>query len=858
MTDAIGQFRAALAAHGIIPPDEIIGDGAIHRCSAEGKPGRKGAVYALYLDGNIPAGWFQNHHDGQGAKTWRADIGRKPSKAEEAEYRKRVAAMSAEREAEEKRLHEEAALAARLIWSDSYTSGEHAYLVRKGVGLHGARIIHAESALKDTGREKERSFMPGGLSGPLLAVPMRDAAGRLWSVQFIGEGGEKRFLKCGRKAGCYFPIGGKPEGDAPVMCVAEGFATGASVHDATGHPVAVAFDCGNLKAVAMALRVKLPDARIVLCADDDYRTAGNPGIAKATEAANEVGGTVAVPVFGDGRAEGATDFNDLHAAQGLEAVKRCIDETLAGDGEAGRESESESECAGEAAYPKETDEQAIARLAALPAFDYDRARKKEAKHLGVKESTLDEQVRAKRAEGKADGGIALREHEPWGEPVDGAALLHEVSDAIRRHVVCNQETAYAAALWAAMTWLIDEVQIAPLAVITAPEKRCGKSVMLSAIGKLSKRPLLASNITPAAMFRVIEACAPTLIVDEADAFMKENEELRGILNSGHTLDSAYVIRTVGDEHVPRQFSTWGAKAIAGIGKLADTLMDRAIVLELRRKTPSEHVIRLRHAEPGLFDALASKLCRFALDNAEAVRHARPELPDGLHDRAQDNWEPLLSIADAAGGDWPLLARKAAIAISGDDEGYLSIGNELLADIKEVFEEKRIDRASMADLIKALCEDEEKPWATYWHGKPITARQMSRRLRGYGIAPKPLRLGNYEVSKGYMREQFDDAFKRYISPSPPENPVTRLQETPEPRSGAGSGHVTGKNSFGYVTGNPVTGLQAGDEKCNRVTRIEKCNQSEQHIVTPEPAPLLGCNRVTDEMGVAGDIYIEVNV
>ncbi|KAG0322623.1 hypothetical protein BGZ97_005283 [Linnemannia gamsii] len=154
-----------------------------------------------------------------------------------------------------------------------------------------------------------------------------------------------------------------------------------------------------------------------------------------------------------------------------------------------------------------------------------------------------------------------------------------------------------------MTWFMDVINVAPIAVITAPEKRCGKSQLLFLIGKLAKQALTASNITPAALFRAVELWRPTLLIDEADAFMKENEELRGLLNCGHTRESAYVVRTVGEDHMPKLFFVWGAKAIAGIGHLADTLMDRSISLELRRKLPSEQIDKLRYAAPDLFDQL---------------------------------------------------------------------------------------------------------------------------------------------------------------------------------------------------------------------------------------------------------------
>ncbi len=363
------------------------------------------------------------------------------------------------------------------------------------------------------------------------------------------------------------------------------------------------------------------------------------------------------------------------------------------------------------------DDATIKRLAALPPLEYDRQRKPEAEKLGVRPTTLDKQIAAAR-KGNDNAGMEIDSIEPWEEAVDPAQLLTEIAACIRRFIVCEPETATAAALWAAMSHFIDVVQVAPLAVITAPEKRCGKSQLLFLLGRLVNRPLTASNISPAALFRAIDAWQPTLLVDEADAFMKENEELRGLINCGHTRDSAYIVRVVGENFTPTKFNVWGAKAISGIGHLADTLMDRAVILELRRKLPHESVDRLRYAEPELFNTLAAKLARFAVDYRYQVRAARPHLPEQLNDRAQDNWEPLLAIADVAGGNWPQLARASALKLSGAESDTLSVGVELLTDIQEIFDTKKIERIFSADLIAALCEDDEKPWATYNRGKAI--------------------------------------------------------------------------------------------------------------------------------------------
>jgi putative DNA primase/helicase len=468
----------------------------------------------------------------------------------------------------------------------------------------------------------------------------------------------------------------------------------------------------------------------------------------------------------------------------------------------------------------ESDEERLDRLALLRPLEYDRVREKEAKALGIRAGTLDRMIRDRRKDQIETDGIDFDDVDPWQHPVDGAELLSDLSAAIRRFIICPEDTVHAAALWVAMTWFIDVVQVAPLAVITAPEKRCGKSQLLFLLGRLVLRPLAASNITPAALFRAVDAWKPTLLVDEADAFMRDNDELRGLLNCGHTRDSAYIVRVVGDDHVPRRFNVWGAKALAGIGHLSDTVMDRAITLELRRKLPTEEVLRLRHAEPGLFEDLASRLARFAEDNRDALRRCRPDLPAVLNDRAQDNWEPLLAIAETAGGDWPELARRAALKLSGREEDGGTVGNELLADIREIFETKRMAKISTADLIAELCADDEKSWSTYNRGKAITPKQFGKKLKDYGISSKPIRIG-YEVAKGFDRGQFEEAFTRYLT-FPPTESVTRLQ----PSNGEGL----------------------------RVTETESCNGNKNLSATLEALPNKACNRVTGERKETPEVRI----
>ena len=717
----IDNFRTELAKHNL-SPDDILSDGLIHRFDEAGeKRGKKSAWYVLHEDLDFCAGSFGS---------WKTDLSEKwCSKSvstmqpeQRKQYNTRMRLIREQAASELLAVQRLAAEACATLWSSATEANpDNPYLTKKGIKPHGLREF------KNT---------------QTLIVPVRDDAGNITSLQFIGQDGSKKFKSGGRKSGCYFSFGGKP---LSTVLICEGYATGASLHEATGYPVAVAFDAGNMEAVGKALRAKLPETNLVFCADNDrFTDSGNTGIRKATSAAQSVGGKLVFPVF-KSDAGCLTDFNDLHQVEGLEAVKTQIASVLNLD-----------------ELPDvESFEDVVMRLAGLTPDKYDRVRVAEHKKLGVQLKTLDSAVKSERNKESESNDSPFDEVEPWPDEIDPAALLSEIEATIRRFIICEPETSRAAALWAAMTWFMDVVQVAPLAVITAPEKRCGKSQLLFLLMRTTCKPLPASNITPAALFRSIDKWQPTLLIDEADAFMRENEELRGLLNCGHTRESAFSIRTVGDDHTPTRFNLWGAKALAGIGHLADTLMDRAITLELRRKMPSESVDKLRYAEPELFSVLNRKLARFAIDYSEIISNARPELPTALHDRAQDNWEPLLAIADAAGGVWPEQARKAALRLSGEVEQTQSHGAELLSDIQEVFELKKVARMFSADLTNALCDDSEKSWSTYNRGKPITPKQLSRKLGEYGVISQQIKIF-HEGKKGYRLEQFSDAFARYLA------------------------------------------------------------------------------------------------
>lgn len=296
MIDPTEQFRIAILAAGLTPPDEIVADGRLHRFSTNGKPKDDSGWYMLHLDG-IPAGVFGCWRSGL-KSNWCAKADNDMTVAEREAHRQRIKAMQAQREAEHAQARQQASEAAALIWKAATPATGHEYLTRKGIYPYGVKC-----------------------DGHHLLIPMRDTLGKLKSLQTIAPDGGKRFQPGGRVKGCYFAIG-KPDG---VLIVCEGYATGASIHEATGHAVAVAFNAGNLRAVAESLRAKHPTLKIILAADDDVGTPGNPGLTKANEAARAVGGYLAKPDFGSNRPNGATDFNDLHQTIGADAVCACIE-----------------------------------------------------------------------------------------------------------------------------------------------------------------------------------------------------------------------------------------------------------------------------------------------------------------------------------------------------------------------------------------------------------------------------------------------------------------------------------------------------------------------------------------------------
>lgn len=355
-----------------------------------------------------------------------------------------------------------------------------------------------------------------------------------------------------------------------------------------------------------------------------------------------------------------------------------------------------------------------------------------------------------------------RQVKPWPEPVEGAQLLDDIVSTMKRYVVAEDATIHAAALWVIHTWLMDVWTVSPIANITAPEMRCGKTLFLQTLGELVYRPLSTSSITPAALFRTVNETQPTLLIDEVDSFLKGNDDARGILNTGLYKSHAYVTRCSSDGYTATQFSVWCAKALCGIGSLAETLADRSIVLRLRRKLTTEITENLRRSDPSQWSALRSRILRWTDEHRETLTTHAPIRIPSIHDRANDCWEPMLTIAEIAGGPWPSIARTAAVALQESGDDAPSAGVELLRDIRQVFDRSGRSKLYSSEILTSLTTlGRDLRWSRWENGRALSPFQLAKMLREFGIQARAIRIGDSAGKNGYDRSWFDDAFARYL-------------------------------------------------------------------------------------------------
>jgi hypothetical protein len=415
-----------------------------------------------------------------------------------------------------------------------------------------------------------------------------------------------------------------------------------------------------------------------------------------------------------------------------------------------------------------TEEQLKEHVADLDDVAYERTRRDIATGTGVRAPVLD-RIRTTARADRGAGAAALVVIEPWPEPVDADALLEEIVVEARRYLVLPEGGAEALALWVLFTHAHDSFYISPLLAFLSPTPEAGKTTAFTLLKALTPKALGASNITPAALFRTAEKWKPTLLVDELDSFLKVSDELRGVLNAGHHRGEA-IIRCVGESLEPQRFEIWCPKALAAIGRLPPTLASRSIVINMRRKMISEMTKELRpeRADATLLPLKRQAMC-WAGDNAEALKDADPTMPATLYGRAADNWRPLIAIGDTAGISWGERARDVAVLLGGRRDETLGvlllecIHKLFTAGNDDLFPDGNLDRLTSKAIADGLGEMEGTPWPEFHHGKPITANQVAKLLRPFGITPGTIRLKTSTgTPKGYYLSAFTDAFKRYLS------------------------------------------------------------------------------------------------
>lgn len=364
------------------------------------------------------------------------------------------------------------------------------------------------------------------------------------------------------------------------------------------------------------------------------------------------------------------------------------------------------------------------------------------------------------------------------EHLTGAALLDAVTTFLSRFIVFPHEhCASTIALWFAHTHAAANFYVTPRLVISSAEPGSGKTLVIEVGQYLVARPEMVLHASTAAVFRMVAANGPiSLLWDEVDTIFTgggggNNEELRGLLNSGYKR-GAYIPRCVGDSHNVQRFPVFSPVVLVGLaGAMPPTITTRAITVHMRRKKRNEKAeefrerIVQRDAEP-LRDALSAWIGGVA----ETLGDAEPEMPSGVANRSREIWEPLLAIADAAGGHWPHTGRQAcAYFVREAEQQPVTTGVRLLSDLRTIFSDRETDRLATVDILTDLVDMDEAPWGDINGGRPIDARRLARELAPYRVAPVAFRTGG-QISKGYvayptngtnLQLGLTDAWSRYL-------------------------------------------------------------------------------------------------
>jgi len=434
---------------------------------------------------------------------------------------------------------------------------------------------------------------------------------------------------------------------------------------------------------------------------------------------------------------------------------------------------------------EDPDSAAFTRLAQLTPAQYDRVRKQEARLLRIRIETLDAEVARCRQNGydAQAAAVVLPAIEPWPEPVVLSEVLHAVVARYVLYLILPRGAADAFALWSAHTHCFAAFLQTPRLNLQSPKPGCGKTTALDVIASMTPRPLRTENITAPVLFRLVDQCQPTLLLDEVDSYLPQAEELRGLLNAGHKR-GACAYRCEGDGNAVRSFKAFAPAALAGIGQIPGTLADRSIAIQLVEAEPGEVAARFDETNLEIETVLCRKLARWARDNFDALKACKPALPATAFNRLADNWRPLFAIAQLAGGDWPQRALDAfshlctapstlsASLVTPARSGYVGKAETasinpinlinpvnpaliLLSDIRQLFAQSSATRIPTKQLLHSLRALPDRPW----HPE-LTPQSLASHLSAFGLRSHNIRLGALQT-KGYDLADFTEAFARFL-------------------------------------------------------------------------------------------------
>jgi hypothetical protein len=382
--------------------------------------------------------------------------------------------------------------------------------------------------------------------------------------------------------------------------------------------------------------------------------------------------------------------------------------------------------------------------------------------LGVRASVLEESFSP--GDLPPDKKLRFEETiEPWAEPVDGAQLLDETNMILERFIVVKDQYFVATTLWLAFLYLYDLFYKLPILRIKSPQKGCGKSTLLDVIELLAPKPLLTVSISPPGLYRIIEKYHPTVLIDEADSYGKEDNDLRNIVCGGYERNRP-AARVNKETMEVEFFDTFGCKALASIGELHETIEDRSIMVDMERKGAEVEVEELCDADQSRFVELRRKYQRWTNDIRQKVQDTHVTRPKFLHGRSWDKWRPLLTIAQVAGGDWFKLVMDSAREIVRDFDSELNLKTEVLFRIRALFRERKKEFLPTDDIINHLNDDKEAPWADWHKGdkKGLTPHKLSSILKPFKVKSDYPRVDGKRIH-GYWLKDFKPAFDGYLTP-----------------------------------------------------------------------------------------------